>query len=38
VPKEIEFFHARLPDELALRLAAARKIGSDEVSPVKTIV
>ncbi len=37
VPKEIEFFHAPLPDELALRLAAARKIGSDEVSPVKTI-
>ena len=38
VPKEIEFFHAPLPDELAIRLTAARKIGSDEVSPVKAIV
>ena len=37
VPKEIEFFHAPLPDELAIKLAAAGKIGSDEVSPVKAI-
>jgi hypothetical protein len=33
VPKEIEFVHVPLPDELAVRLAAARKLGSDEVSP-----
>lgn len=35
VPKEIEFVHAALPDELATRLVAARKLGSDEVSPLK---
>jgi hypothetical protein len=35
VPKEIEFFHVPLPDELAVKLAAARKISSDEVSPLK---
>ena len=34
-PKEIEFIHAPLPDELAIRLVAARKIGSDEVSRPK---
>ena len=34
-PKEIEFVHAPLPDELANRLLAARKVGSDEVSPLK---
>lgn len=33
VPKEIEFLHTPLPEELALKLLAARKIGSDEVSP-----
>lgn len=33
VPKEIEFFHVPLPEELAVKLLAARKIGSDEVSP-----
>jgi len=37
-PKEIEFFHAPLPDELALKLAAARKRGSDEVSPSRGLV
>lgn len=35
VPKEIEFVHAPLPDELAIRLVAARKLGSEEVSPLK---
>lgn len=35
VPKEIEFVHAPLPDELALRLVAARKLSSDEVSPLR---
>jgi len=35
VPKEIEFVHAHLPDELAIRLIAARKLSSDEVSPRK---
>lgn len=37
VPKEIEFVHAPLPDELAIRLVAARKISSDEVSPLKKL-
>jgi hypothetical protein len=35
VPKEIEFVHAPLPDELAIKLVAARKLSSDEVSPLK---
>ena len=35
VPKEIEFVHAPLPDELAIKLAAARKLSSEEVSPRK---
>src|SRR2546423_232168 len=35
VPKEIEFVHAPLPDELAFKLVAARKLASDEVSPLK---
>lgn len=35
VPKEIEFVHAPLPEELAIKLLAARKVGSDEVSPLK---
>lgn len=34
-PKEIEFVHAPLPEELALKLLAARKVGSDEVSPLR---
>jgi len=34
-PKEIEFVHAPLPEELATKLLAARKLGSDEVSPLK---
>jgi len=34
-PKEIEFVHAQLPEPLATKLLAARKIGSDEVSPLK---
>lgn len=38
VPKEIEFFHACLPDELAIRLAAARKLGSEEVTPLKRTI
>ena len=38
LPKEIEFFFVPLPDELAARLVAARKIGSDEVSPLKVKV
>ena len=33
VPKEIEFVYAPLPDDLATRLVAARKLSSDEVSP-----
>jgi hypothetical protein len=33
--KEIEFVHAPLPVELATKLVAARKLGSDEVSPLK---
>src|SRR2546423_8375587 len=33
VPKEIEFVHAPLPDELAAKLVAARKLSSEEVSP-----
>ncbi len=32
-PQEIEFFCATLPDDLALRLRAARKLSSEEVSP-----
>lgn len=35
IPRDIEFVHAPLPDELAIKLLAARKIGSDEVSPTK---
>lgn len=35
VPKEIEFVHAPLPDELAIKLVAARKLSSDEVSPLR---
>ena len=35
LPKEIEFFHAPLPDALAVRLFAARQIASNEVSPFK---
>lgn len=35
LPKDIEFLHAPLPDALAVRLFAARQIGSDEVSPLK---
>jgi hypothetical protein len=35
VPIEIEFVHAPLPDELAIKLIAARKLGSDEVSPLR---
>lgn len=35
LPKEIEFFHAPLPEKLAIRLIAARKVGSEEVSPLK---
>jgi hypothetical protein len=35
LPKEIEFLHVPLPDALAVRLFAARQIGSDEVSPLK---
>ena len=34
LPKEIEFVHAPLPIELASKLIAARKLGSDEVSPL----
>jgi len=34
-PAEIEFIHATLPGELAGRLVAARKLGSDEVSPTR---
>ena len=37
VHKEIEFIHAPLPDELATRLIAARKLSSDEVSPRKLV-
>ena len=33
VPKEIEFYHAPLPDELAARLKAAKKVSGDEVTP-----
>ena len=33
LPKDIEFLHAPLPDALAIRLFAARQIGSNEVSP-----
>ena len=35
LPKEIEFFHAPLPDALAIRLFAARQVASNEVSPFK---
>jgi hypothetical protein len=35
LPKEIEFLHAPLPDALAVRLFAARQIGSNEVSPFR---
>jgi hypothetical protein len=35
LPKEIEFLHAPLPDDLAVRLFAARQIGSSEVSPFR---
>jgi len=35
VPKDIEFVHATLPEELATRLVAARKLGSDEVFTVQ---
>jgi hypothetical protein len=35
IPKDIEFFHAPLPRSLAAKLALARKISSDEVSPIK---
>jgi hypothetical protein len=38
VPKEIEFFHAPLPKDLAVKLAAARKVGSDEVTPLKQTI
>jgi hypothetical protein len=34
-PKEIEFVHVPLPELLATKLLAARKVGSDEVSPLK---
>jgi hypothetical protein len=33
-PKEIEFIHAPLPELLASKLLTARKLGSDEVSPL----
>lgn len=35
VPKEIEFFHAPLPDDLASRLIDAKKLSSAEVTPLK---
>ena len=35
LPKEIEFLHAPLPNDLAIKLLAARKVGSDEVSPLR---
>ena len=38
LPKEIEFVHAPLPEDLAMRLVAARKVGSDEVSPLQPAV
>lgn len=34
VPQEIEFLHAEIPAELAEGLKAARKLASDEVSPL----
>jgi len=33
VPQEIEFFHAPLPDELATRLKAAKRVSGEEVTP-----
>lgn len=35
VPQNIEFVHAPLPDDLALKLLAARKVSSDEMGIVK---
>jgi hypothetical protein len=35
LPKEVEFLHAPLPNDLAERLFAARQIGSNEVSPFR---
>ena len=35
VPLEIEFLYVPLPTDLAFQLESARKIASDEVSPIK---
>ena len=35
IPKEIEFFHVALPATLASKLVVARKISSEEVSPLR---
>jgi hypothetical protein len=35
LPKEVEFLHAPLPDDLAERLFGARQNGSNEVSPFR---
>jgi hypothetical protein len=33
LPRHIEFLHAELPGELAVKLAASQKVASDEVRP-----
>jgi hypothetical protein len=38
IPKEIEFLLVSLPAKLAIKLAAARRISSNEVSPVHEII